>query len=202
MSVSLTTTHPTLVAVPDARTRVAWVAMLVLAGIALIGLSAQVRIQVPPSPVPITGQTLAVLLIGAAYGARLGGATVLAYLAVCIAGVPIFTGWNAGWAYFVGSTGGYLVGFVFAAVLVGALAERGWDRTPWLVVASMVLGNLVIYVLGVLWLQQIVLPEGSAIGWGRVWSFGVAPYLVGDAFKIALAAGVLPAAWWLKGRAR
>lgn len=200
MSFTTTATHPTLVAVPLARPalqRAAWTAAFVAIGVAFIAALAQLRITVPASPVPITGQTLAVLLIGMAYGSRLGPATALAYVLAGLAGLPLFTNGGAGWATLSGATGGYLIGFIIAAALVGWLAERGWDRTPWLTIAAMAAGNLVIYACGVLWLQHF-----PTFGWERVFALGVRPFLVGDALKIALAAAALPGTWWLKDRAR
>lgn len=194
MSLSAPTLRRTLVAVP-ARPRVAWSVLLVFLGASFIALSAQVRINIPPSPVPITGQTLGVLLIGAAFGTRLGTATVVTYALGGLAGLPVFAGGAAGWAVFEGPSGGYLVGFLPAAALVGALAERGWDRVPWLTVAAMVAGNIVIYACGALWLQHFV-------GGNRVWALGVQPFLIGDAIKIAVAAGALPVAWKLTDRDR
>lgn len=193
MSLSAPTLRRTLIVIPAARPRLAWALFLVSAGVTLIALSAQVRISIPPSPVPITGSTLGVLLIAAAYGTRLGTATVTAYAVAGIAGLPVFAGASSGWAVMQGATGGYIVGFIAAALLVGALAERGWDRRPWLTVAAMVAGNAVIYACGVLWLQHFV-------GWERVWALGVRPFLVGDAIKIAAAAGLLPVAWRLSDR--
>ncbi len=192
----------TLIAIPDTRplARASWATLLVALGVAFLAATAQVRIPIPGSPVPITGQTLGVLLLAAAYGSRLGGTTVAAYLAVGIAGAPIFQSGGFGMAALRGATGGYLIGFLAAAWIVGELAEHGWDRKPYLVVAAMILGNVVIYMCGVTHLANVRLPSGAAIGWGRVWALGVAPFLIGDAIKIAIAAGLLPLAWRLKQR--
>lgn len=196
MSLSSPPLTRTLVSIPETRplARASWATLLVVIGVGVIALSAQLRVWIPPSPVPITGQTLAVLLIAAVYGRRLGTATVAAYVLAGIAGAPVFAGGKFGMAVLNGATGGYLIGFIAAAWIVGELAESRWDRTPWLVVAAMIIGNIVIYASGVVHLAAIV-------GWGRVWALGVQPFLVGDALKIALAAGALPAAWWLKERA-
>ena len=161
-------------------------ALQVTVGVAFLALLAQVRIEV--GPVPITGQTLGVLLLGAAAGARLGVATTVAYLAVGAAGLPVFTGGGAGLATLTGTTAGYLVGFVVAAALVGALAERGWAATARRAFGSMVLGNLVIYACGVAWLSQLAPDLRTAIAWG------VTPFLLGDALKVALATALLPIA--------
>lgn len=172
---------------PWARTAV----QLVL-GVAFLAALAQVRVQV--GPVPITGQTLGVLLLGGAFGTRLSAATVGAYLLAGGLGLAVFTGFESGWAYFAGATGGYLVGFLLAAPLVGWLAERGWDRRPLSTAGAMVLGNLVIYAFGVGWLLQLAPDPGTALQWG-LW-----PFLPGDVLKVALAAGLLPGAWRLLGR--
>lgn len=168
-------------------------AALVLGASLVIALSAQVAIQLPFSPVPVTGQTMAVLLVGALLGSRRGALAVLAYIAQGLAGLPVFAGGAAGLARLFGPTGGYLVGFVAAAFLVGWLAERGWDRRFGTTLAAMTLGNLVIYGVGALWLAVFV------GGLSRAWSLGVLPFLPGDALKIVLAAVLLPGGWKLLG---
>ncbi len=166
---------------------------LILGGSLLIALAAQFQVVLPFSPVPITGQTFAVLLLGALYGSRRGPATVVTYLALGGLGLPVFAGGAFGVARLVGPTAGYLVGFVAAAFVVGFLSERGWDRKPWATAVSMLIGNGLIYVAGVLWLSRFV-------GWPAVLSTGVLPFLAGDALKIALATVLLPAGWKLIGR--
>ncbi|MEM7652896.1 MAG: biotin transporter BioY [Pseudomonadota bacterium] len=166
------------------------IVLLVIAGSILLTISAQIK--VPFWPVPMTMQPLAVLLLGAAYGARLGGATVLAYLAQGAAGLPVFAA-GGGLAYFTGPTGGYLIGFFVAAVIVGFLAERGWDRTNFKTALSMVLGLVALYACGVAHLSTI-------IGLPAALEKGMAVFLVGDLLKIALAALILPTAWKLIGR--
>jgi len=166
---------------------------LILGGSLLIALSAQLQINLPFSPVPITGQTFAVLLLGALYGSRRGPATVVTYLALGAIGLPVFAGGAFGVARLVGPTAGYLVGFIVAAFVVGLLSERGWDRKPWSTAASMIIGNGIIYLAGVLWLSRFV-------GWQAVLSTGFLPFLAGDALKIALATVLLPAGWKLIGR--
>lgn len=171
--------------------------LLVAAGVALTALAAQVRFAVPGSPVPFTGQTAAVLLTGAALGGRLGAASMLLYVLLGAAGLPIFTDASFGIEHVLGYTGGYLVGFIAAAALVGWLAERGWDRTVPQAAMLMVVGNLVIYLFGVPVLAAVLgMPLVEAIDAGAL------TFIPGDALKIALAAGVLPAAWWLVGRRR
>ena len=164
-----------------------------LAFFAILGsliLWASAKISVPFWPVPMTLQTGAVMLIGAAYGWRLGVATVVLYLAEGAAGLPVFQGTpqqGIGLAYMLGPTGGYLIGFAVAAFIVGALAERGFDRNVFRLFAAMVVADAVVFVLGLLWL-------GSVIGWDKpVLQFGLYPFLLGDAVKIALAACLVAA---------
>ncbi len=175
------------------RSALLYDAALVLGASLVIALSAQVAIQLPFSPVPITGQTMAVLLVGALLGSRRGALAVLAYIAEGLAGLPVFAGGAAGLTRLFGPTGGYLVGFVAAAFLVGWLAERGWDRRFGTTLAAMTLGNLVIYGVGAVWLAVFV------GGVSRAWSLGVVPFLPGDAIKIVLAAVLLPGGWKLLG---
>lgn len=173
----------------------------VVAGSALVALAAQLRVDLPFSPVPVTGQTFAVLLVGAALGARLGTATIAAYLAEGVAGLPVFAGGTSAWSpssvpgvpVAFGPTAGYLVGFVCAAAVVGALAERGFDRRVFATIVAMAIGNIVIYAFGVAWLARFV-------GLDRAVQLGVLPFLVGDAVKIGLAAVALPAAWRIRQR--
>jgi|GEM_PF-30314 len=164
--------------------------VLIVAGSLLLTLSA--KVQVPFWPVPMTMQTFAVLSIGAAYGSTLGAATVLAYLAQGAVGLPVFAK-GGGLAYMMGPTGGYLLGFLVAAWLVGKLAERGLDRRVPTALAVFLLGDLVIFAFGVGWLA-------SLIGLEKAWAAGVVPFLPAEALKIALAMAVLPLAWRLGER--
>jgi biotin transport system substrate-specific component len=159
-----------------------------LAFFAVLGsliLWASAKLSVPFWPVPMTLQTGAVMLIAAAYGWRLGVATVMLYLAEGAVGLPVFQGTpqqGIGLAYMQGPTGGYLIGFAVAAFIVGALAERGYDRNVFQLFAAMVVADAVVFVLGLLWL-------GSVIGWDKpVLQLGLYPFLLGDIVKIALAA--------------
>ena len=165
---------------------------LALAVAGTLVLWASAKLQVPFYPVPITLQTLVVLGFGMAVGWRLAGATLALYLAEGLIGLPVFAGTpekGLGRAYMMGPTGGYLLGYLAAAVLVGWLAERGWGRNVASTVAAMVAGNAVIYALGVAWL-------GTLMGWDKpVLEWGVYPFLLGDLFKIGLAAALLPGAW-------
>lgn len=169
--------------------------LLAIAGTALLTVSA--KIQIPFYPVPMTMQTFVVLMIGAAYGWRLGAATVALYLLQGAAGLPVFSGTpekGIGIAYMMGTTGGYLLGFMLAAALVGWLAERGWDRRITTTALAMLLGNIVLYIPGLLWL-------GTIVGWDKpVLAWGLTPFLLGDVTKLALATAVLPAAWSLLRR--
>ncbi len=166
---------------------------LVLGGSALIAVAAQ--ITVPMIPVPMTLQTLAVLLVGLTFGARLGAITLIAYLAEGAMGLPVFAGGKAGIATLTGPTGGYLFGFVAAAFVAGWLAERGWDRSVPFTALAMALGNVVLYVPGLLQLQLL-----SGADWAQVWAWGAAPFLIGDALKLVIAALAVPGAWALLGR--
>ena len=167
--------------------------VLILGGSLLIALSAQVQFVLPFSPVPITSQTFAVLLLGALYGSRRGPATVVTYLGLGVVGLPVFAGGTSGLVRLLGPTAGYLVGFLAAAFVVGLLSEKGWDRKPWTTAASMIIGNFIIYAAGILWLSKFV-------GWQAVLSTGFLPFLAGDALKIALATILLPAGWKFIGR--
>jgi biotin transport system substrate-specific component len=147
---------------------------------------------VPFYPVPMTMQTMAVLVLGMAYGWRLGGATVVLYLAEGALGLPVFAGTpekGIGIAYMLGSTGGYLLGFALAASACGWLAERGWDRNPVRTAVALLAGNVLIYVPGLLWL-------GALFGWDKpILAWGLYPFLLGDLTKLALAAAIMPLAW-------
>ncbi len=172
-------------------------AVLVILGVAALTLAAKIR--VPMWPVPITMQTFAVLTIGAAYGARLGLVTLLAYLAVGAAGVAVFTGESAGIAYMMGPTGGYLLGFAVAAGVMGWLAARGWDRSVGSMVGALLIGNAIIYAFGLPWMAYLFLADKGA-AWVMQW--GMTNFLLGDALKLALAALLVPAVWKAVGNAR
>ena len=165
---------------------------LILAIVGSLALWVSAKLSIPFWPVPLTMQTLVVLVIGMAFGARLGAATVLLYLAEGAVGLPVFSGTpekGIGLAYMMSTTGGYLVGFVLAAGAVGFLAERGWDRSPVKTALAMVLGNILIYMTGLLWL-------GTIVGWDKpVLAWGLTPFLAGDAVKIAAAAVLMPLVW-------
>ena len=163
-------------------------AFLVVIGSLLLAASAQFKI--PLYPVPVTGQTLVVLLIGMVYGPRLGGVTIAAYLLQGVIGLPVFAGGTSGIATLLGPTGGYLGGFLIAAIVMGVLAERGMGRGIINTIIAMMIGNIVIYIAGASWLA-------SFIGAEKALKAGVLPFLYGDVLKLAVAAGLMPVAWRL-----
>ena len=176
---------------------------LIVAGALLKALSANISIPVPGSPVPITGQTFSVLLVGGALGFRRGVLATLLYLALGLF-LPVYADHKQGLAIIggikdghlvLGATGGYLIGFVIASGLVGRLAELGWDRRFGGALLAMAAGNLLIYLVGVPWLA-------AAVGWdlGTAVDKGMIPFLLGDLIKLALAAGLFPLTWWVVGR--
>ena len=171
---------------------VGWARQLtaVVAGSLLLTLSA--KLSIPFFPVPMTMQTLVVLCLGMVLGPKLGALAVLAYLAQGAMGLPVFAGTpekGVGMAYMLGTTGGYLLGFVAAAFVVGHLARRRWDRSVAGTVAAMVIGNAVIYAFGLVWL-------GTIVGWDKpVLAWGMTPFLLGDIAKIVIAAALLPTLW-------
>jgi biotin transport system substrate-specific component len=166
---------------------------LALTGSLFVAAMAQLAVYLPFTPVPITGQTFAVLLIGMVYGSRLGALTMLAYLAEGATGLPFFAGGLGGPVVLAGPTGGYLLGFVAAAWLVGLLAERGADRRPLTAMLAYIAGNLAIYAFGLCWLA-------SMFGFNRALHIGLLPFLAGDALKALLAGIALPSAWALVRR--
>lgn len=188
-----TAPYPTLAQTvwsPAEGPAVARLVVLALIGTALLTISA--KIQVPFWPVPMTMQTFVVLVLGMAYGWRLAGATVLLYLAQGAVGLPVFAA-GGGFAYFFGPTGGYLVGFLAAAVAVGWLAEQGWDRTMPRTLGAVLIGTAIIFTCGIIWLTTL-------IGLSQAIAAGLVPFLLGEAVKIALATALLPFAWRLLRR--
>lgn len=169
---------------------------LVIAGALLIALCARIYIVIPGNPVPFTGQTFGVLLAGGALGFRRGLAAALLYLAIGAVGLPVFAEGKAGFEIISGATGGYLIGFVVAAAVVGRLAELGWDRSIWGGIAAMLLGSAVIYAVGVPWLAATVYRSDLGLAIAN----GLAPFVVWDAVKLGLAAATFPLAWWFVGR--
>jgi biotin transport system substrate-specific component len=164
---------------------------LVFGGAVLTAIAAQ--IAVPMWPVPITGQTFAVLLVGAVLGASRGALSMITYFSLGAAGLPVFTGAVAGINF--GTTFGYLVGFIAAAAVVGWFSQLNWHKKVSGVIASFVIGNAVIYLFGLPWLTFALSNLGLASDIGSVIAAGLVPFLVGDVIKMALAAAALPLAW-------
>jgi biotin transport system substrate-specific component len=168
--------------------------LFVAAGVAFISLLAQIAIPVPGSPVPVTGQTLAVLLIGTTYGARLGVLTFATYLLAGIAGAPIFapsgTSANHGIDRLIGATGGYLVGMLVASLVLGYLADRKADQKFRTSFPALLLGDAIIFTFGLLWLQQTL-----DLSWSKTIAAGFTPFILGEALKIAITATSLPLVW-------
>jgi biotin transport system substrate-specific component len=162
---------------------------LILTASLLLAALAQVEIPLPFTPVPITGQTFGVLLIGASLGSRRAAASILAYLAEGALGLPFFAGGAGGLSVLTGATAGYLVGFVAAAYVVGRLAERGLERSFRTSLVPFLIGTVVIYAFGVAWLSTILGSISEAI------RFGILPFVFGDAVKLVVASLALPAAW-------
>lgn len=173
-------------------TRVRHVVLIVI-GAFVVALSAQVAI--PTLPVPFTGQTLGVLVVGGALGFRRGALALLLYLAMGLAGLSVFAEGTSGVGKILGASGGYLIGFVVAAAIVGRLAELGWDRHIGGSLAAMAIGTAVIYAIGVPWLKVTL-----GIPWETAVAEGMTKFLVWDAAKLVVAAGIFPAAWWVIGR--
>ncbi|MBV7699233.1 biotin transporter BioY [Streptomyces sp. TRM70350] len=165
---------------------------LVLGGAVLTGLAAQLAVPIPGTPVPVTGQTFAALLVGTALGAGRGFLSLALYALAGVAGVPWFADGGSGAA---APSFGYVIGLLLAATAVGALARRGADRSPWRMAGAMLLGEAVIYAVGVPYLALATGMSASA-----AIAAGLTPFLIGDAVKAALAMGLLPAAWKLVGK--
>ena len=184
--------------------------VLVALGIAALAICAKIKVPVWPSPVAISLGTFAVLTIGAAYGPRLGLATILGWMLVGALGFDVFQNSSSGatgLAYMTGATGGYLVGYVLAALALGVAARRGWDRSDGGMALALLAGNLLIYVPGLLWLGYLIAnglfdPAKYASVWDQTLAWGLTPFLIGDALKLGLAALVVPGLWKLVGAAR
>jgi biotin transport system substrate-specific component len=179
------------------RPTAARTAVVVVAGAALIAACAQISIPLPFTPVPVTGQTFAVLLVGAGLGSLAGSASALLYVAAGALGAPIYAGHAHGWHVVTSATGGYLVGFVVAAAVTGQLAERRWDRRFSSSLGALLTGNVVIYAFGVAWLKHDL-----GVSLAKAFEYGLYPFVPGDILKLYLAAAALPAAWKLAGLRR
>jgi biotin transport system substrate-specific component len=171
--------------------------LLVVAGAGLVALCAQIEIPLGFTPVPISGQTFAVLLVGASLGPLLGASSLLLYFCVGLIGAPVYSGGDGGWEIVHGATGGYLVGFIAAAALTGWLAQRRWDRHFNSAVAAMLSGSVVIYLFGLPWLAKEI-----GTGLEGTLEAGLYPFVVGDLIKLYLAGMLLPGAWKLVKRLR
>ncbi len=185
---------------PNARAgRLAYDAAAILAGSLLIAGLAQLTIPLPFTPVPVSGQTLGVLLVGTAYGWARGGLTLVLYLAQIAVGLPFAAEGKSGLEVLTVATasGGYLWGFLLASLLMGWLANRGWDRSVRSSISVMLLGSVVIYLVGVPWLMASL-----DVGLDKGIEFGLAPFVIGDVLKLLVAAGALPLAWRLLGKER
>ncbi len=189
-----------------------WVkrAVLVVVGVAVLAICAKIKVPVWPSPVAISLGTFAVLTIGAAYGPRLGLATMAAWMLIGALGFDVFQSSSAekyGLTYMMGATGGYLLGYVLATIALGYAARRGWDRSVPGMAAALLAGNVLIYVPGLLWLGYLVAnglfdPSKYASVTDQTLAWGLTPFLIGDALKLGLAALIVPGVWKLVGDAR
>jgi len=169
--------------------------LLVLAGTGLVAGAAQISIKLPFTPVPITGQTFAVVLVGASLGAIRGTASLMLYLWLGVAGAPLYAHQAHGWSVITSATGGYIVGFVLASAVTGYLAERRWDRQISSAIAAMLTGNVIIYLVGLPWLAVVLNTNLE-----KTLEYGLYPFVPGDVFKLYLAAALLPGAWKLVER--
>ena len=186
MSVATTTLRATVFP----RSTVMTKAGFVIAGVAFLSLLAQIAIPVPGSPVPVTGQTLGVLLLATSYGATLGTTTFLLYLLVGALGVPVFANGGSGLDRIVGATGGYLVGMLLTSALLGYLGGRKWDQKFKTALPAMLIGNVLTFALGLLWLNQF-----TGKDWAWTISAGFTPFIIGEILKIAIAGTSLPIIW-------
>jgi biotin transport system substrate-specific component len=168
-------------------------AVLIVIGAAVVSLMAQ--IYIPTEPVPFTGQSLGVLVVGGALGFRRGAAAILLYLAIGLVGQPVYAQGDSGRDVLFGPTGGYLIGFVVAAAVVGRLAELGWDRRLGAALVTMLIGSAFIYLIGVPWLKV-----ATGQSWAWAIANGLTPFLLWDSAKVLIAAALFPAAWWMIGR--
>lgn len=171
--------------------------LLVTGGALFLALLAQVAIPVPGSPVPVTGQTLGVLLLATAYGANMGAATFALYLLIGIAGAPVFANQGHGLERLVGPTGGYLIGMLLAAWVLGSLAGRKWDQRLISALTTMFIGNLIIFTFGLIWLKSY-----TGKDWAWTINAGLTPFIFGEILKIAIAGTALPTVWKVVGRTR
>ena len=172
-------------------------ALLITGGAIFLGALAQIAIPVPGSPVPVTGQTLGVLLLAAAYGANMGAATFALYLLIGFAGAPVFAGHGHGIDRLVGPTGGYLVGMLISSWVLGALAGRKWDQKLFSAISTMFIGDLIIFSFGLIWLHQY-----TGKDWAWTFGAGLTPFIFGEVLKIAIAGTSFPTVWKFVARSR
>lgn len=189
-------------------TRMLRAVILAVLGSLFVAVSAQV--QVPLWPVPITGQTFGVLVVGMALGGRLGAVAMLLYIAEGLVGLPVFANFSAGPGVLAGPSGGYIFGYVPAAAAIGYLAQRGWDRNVWLTATAMLVGNIILYIPGLIWLgifyagpgTEFIANTGATTAVGAAIVGGLTPFVLGDGLKLALAAVLFPVAWRLISKTR
>ena len=186
MSLATTTLRASLFPRSSALTRV----LFVTGGVIFLSALAQVAFPIPGSPVPFTGQTLGVLLLSTSYGATLGMTTFAVYLLAGIAGAPIFANGSYGIEKVVGATGGYLVGMLIASFVLGTLAQRRLDQKFITALPAMLLGNLIIFTFGLVWLHQF-----TGKDWAWTLNAGLTPFIFGEVIKIAIAGTSLPILW-------
>jgi biotin transport system substrate-specific component len=179
------------------RTNLITDAVLVLAGTGLVAAAAQVSFNLPHTPIPITGQTFAVVLVGASLGAIRGTASLFIYLWLGVAGAPIYAHHDSGWNVITSASGGYIVGFILAAAITGVLAEHGWDKKLSSSIGAMLTGNVVVYLVGLPWLAVVLNTNVQ-----KTLEYGLYPFVPGDTIKLYLAAAALPVSWkivrWVK----
>jgi biotin transport system substrate-specific component len=186
MSIATTTLRTAVIPRSTALTN----AGFVITGVAFLSLLAQIAIPVPGSPVPVTGQTLGVLLLATSYGATLGTTTFFTYLLVGALGAPVFANGGSGIERIVGATGGYLVGMLLTSALLGYLGGRRWDQKFKTALPAMLIGNVLTFGFGLLWLHQY-----TGKDWAWTISAGFTPFIIGEILKIAIAGTSLPLIW-------
>lgn len=171
--------------------------LLATGGVAFLSLMAQIVVPIPGSPVPVTGQTLGALLIGASYGRALGATTFALYLALGIAGAPVFSQQGHGIAKLLGPTGGYLIGMFLATVVLSFLASKRWDKRIHTAIISMLIGQVLIFTSGLIWLQQ-----STGRDWAWTINAGLTPFILGEIVKLTIAATALPTLWQVVDKRR
>ncbi len=177
------------------RVNVATSALLVLGGALFVALTAQISIPLPFTPVPLTGQTFGVLLVAASLGSVLGSLSMLTYLFLGLVGLPVYADQSSGWDIVRGATGGYLLGFIVAGLVIGFLAERRWDQSFSSSVSAMLTGNVIIFGVGLTWLAWWLGDNGLPNGLSDVLEAGLYPFVPGEVLKLYLAGALLPLAW-------